>query len=98
MTRIAVALLLLLPLTGCLATRNGRPEHTSARGIKAHGPRDLPRPVRWRQVVFGAGKSEQRMGYLRSEPIGEGSDPPLLHQVYDLDMELVGRISPDGIT
>lgn len=97
MTRTAVVLLLLLPLAGCLATHNGRPEHAGAR-IEARGPRDLARPVRWRQILFGAGKSEQRVGYLRSEPIGEGTDPPLLHQVYDLNMELVGRISPNGIT
>ena len=100
--RPTLSLLLLAALVlgagGCLETRNGRPEQTSMRNVEARPPRDQARPVRWRRIVFGAGSSETTVGFLRSVPYKEGLDPPLIHTVYDLNMELKGRISPSGLT
>lgn len=94
-----LVLLALVPLApGCLQTRNGRPEQTSMRALDGRVERDPVKPIRWRRVVFGAGNSEETVGFLRSEPYGEGSDPLLIHTVYDLDMQLKGRISPSGLT
>jgi hypothetical protein len=94
----ALLVLLVLGAPGCLHTRNGRPEHTSSRNVEVHGPRDQAQPINWRRIVFGSGSSEQTMGFLRSAPYGAGIDATEIHTVYDLNMELRGRISPNGLT
>lgn len=95
---LALLALLLVALPGCLATRSGRPEHTSSRHIQPRGPQDQARPVRWRRILMGAGSRQAHVGYLRSDAVSPGLDPQLVHSVYDLNMERVGRMSPSGRT
>lgn len=90
--------LALATTTGCLATRSGRPEHTSSRYVEARGPKDQARPVRWQRILMGAGSKQAFVGYLRSDAVSEGTDPSLIHSVYDANMERVGRMSPSGRT
>jgi hypothetical protein len=94
--------LLLMPLllAGCLQTRSGRPGSVTVQNERLRERKsDDAEPIRWRQIVVGSPPNQKVEGYLKTELI-QGMPPETRHQywIYDRDFQIVGRISPRGMT
>lgn len=99
---LLVVLLVGVPLlSGCLQTRTGRPEdrvlENEQRRLRASD--DDATPVRWMQIVIGSPPSQKLAGYLKTELIpGMPEETRNQYWVYDRDFDVVGRVSPRGMT
>lgn len=100
--RLQLALLVLLPVAGCLDTHEGipRPPGEKPVFVSAHNIPGVnaPMPDSWERIFVGELPRPTLGGYVRTHATPGEIGPLVLHWVYDADMRLVGVMTDDGKT
>jgi hypothetical protein len=93
--RLLLVALLVVPAAGCIGTRHGRPETIGT--VEQQTPL-APTAYRWQQALIGDARPKV-LGYVKTlrHQVGYRQYAES-HMVYDLDFQLVGRISTRGET
>lgn len=93
--RLLLVALLLVPAAGCVGTRHGRPDVLNT--VEQQTPL-APDAYRWQQALIGDARPKV-LGYVKTLRHHVGyRQYAESHMVYDLDFQLVGRISSRGET
>lgn len=93
--RLVLLALLVVPAAGCVGTRHGHPDVLNT--VEEQTP-IAPAAYRWQQALVGDARPKV-LGYVKTlqHRVGYRQDAES-HMVYDLDFQLVGRISSRGET
>lgn len=93
--RLVLLALLIVPAAGCIGTRHGRPELIGT--VEQQTPL-APKDYAWQQALIGDVRPKV-LGYVKTLEHRVGyRQTAQTHMVYDLDFQIVGRISSRGET